>query len=170
MHMDIVNVLALLLFISGPVVAYSAVVGEPVVRRWQLVAWSTVGGAVAAVMLIGMLLTFELWANWTPPQLLLASFHLIVTYSTFGLALGLIGVLTRARTRRRVVVTALVLLSVMVLLDLAIKPPPHPLYDSIVLGVRMWRLWLVLGVAFLILRWAVSAIVKALRLRPAQRL
>ena len=64
------NLVAFLLLLGGPIVGYHAAMGRLAPRRWQVMAWSAAGGAVAAVLLIGMMLFAELWWFRTPGELL----------------------------------------------------------------------------------------------------
>src|SRR5205814_6022386 len=62
-------------------------------RRWQVMAWCGAGGAVAAVMLIGMMLLSELSSFATAGDLARAALPVIGEYTLFGLVGGFVIVL-----------------------------------------------------------------------------
>jgi hypothetical protein len=102
------NIFALLLLLGGPIVGYQVAMHRGAPRRWQVVAWCTAGGAVAAVVLIGVMLLAELWSFKTAGELLRPGLPLVGQYALIGLALGFAAVATPKAMRQRVYTIGLV--------------------------------------------------------------
>ena len=85
-----VNLFAVLLLLGGPIVGYQVAIRRRA-PRWKVITWCTAGGAVAAVVLIGVML-FQ--------------------YALIGLVLGFAAVATPEAMRQRVYTTGLVCLAI----------------------------------------------------------
>jgi hypothetical protein len=103
------NIFASLLLLGGPIVGYQVAMRRRAPRRWGVIAWSAAGGAVGAVVLIGVMLFAELWSFKTAGELLRPGLPLVGWYALVGLALGFVGVATPRAIRRRVFSIGLVI-------------------------------------------------------------
>lgn len=103
--MSIFTILAYLLLLGGLIVGYRFAMGQLVPRHWKVIVWSAVGGVAAAVLFIVVLL----WLGDVTPDLRLMS-RLVGVYAAFGLVFGIVALITRAKSTRRLVITGVVLL------------------------------------------------------------
>src|SRR5881392_408144 len=103
-----VNLFAVLLLLGGPIVGYQVAIRRGAARQWQVTGWCTAGGAVAAVVLIGVMLFAELWSFKTTGEVLRPGLPLVGQYALVGLVLGLAAVATPKAMRQRVYTIGLV--------------------------------------------------------------
>lgn len=86
--------------VAGPLVGYSLAFRRVKLRRWHVILYSTVGGAVSGALLgVLLILATPSWAptdpDWLQNLLLYAGM-----YAIFGFLIGLGGILMRAARAR----------------------------------------------------------------------
>ena len=116
--MLIVNIVASLILLLGPIVGYRASAGGTP-KRWHVIAWSAVGGAASGVLLFGVMFLSELW-DATARELLRTAIRVAGEFALFGLVFGFVGVLLRAHSWRRPSTIGVVMLGLMSAIRLVI--------------------------------------------------
>lgn len=132
--MAFINLMAFMFFLGGPIEGYHAVMGPAPTPRWRILAWSSGGGAAGAVLLAALLLGTELSSYHTmlPRVPMLAG-----EWALFGLLLGVIGIITGAHSRRRLLLIGLAMVVVIEIILLTIDPTSNYLLALLIWLVRL---------------------------------
>jgi hypothetical protein len=133
--MSFLNIVAFLLLIAGPIVGYRVAARELRPRRWKVLARSAAGGAVGAVLMIGLLLNAELLSYANAGDFLRATLLFVGSWAVFGLVLGVVGLALRTASRRRLVVTVVVMVALLTFVREAMHAAGYGMRDQTASGV-----------------------------------
>jgi ABC-type Fe3+-siderophore transport system permease subunit len=118
-----INILEVLLILVGPIVGYSAAMRRKS-KRWKVILWSGVGGALAAALLIAFLFLDDMTDSSTQTMRMSAMF--VGSYMLFGLVLGIIGLVTRVQRRRRLLLYGVAMVGLIGAVRVAISAVHRP--------------------------------------------
>ena len=106
--MLIVNCVAALLLLGGPILGYRAAMHRRKPKRGVVIAWSVLGGAAAAILLLAIMFLSELW-YWAPQDPSQKLVPLVIEFVVCGFLFGLVGVLRMTIRTRQLLTIGLVM-------------------------------------------------------------
>lgn len=130
--MFFLNMETFLLVLCCPTIVYQAVMGQVrPLKRWQIILWSALGGSVAGMLGICILILSERdSAYYAAGEWLRSALAIVAESALFGAVLALTALLTRAESERRLLATGLVLLGLAASVPAALKARLHLVPDD----------------------------------------